>query len=52
LFRVVYFVGLRIYFNQGEVILIKPIDNDDTLEIVDRLRVVTHGCEVSVAPLK
>ena len=35
------------YFNQGDCFVIRPIDNEDTLEIIDRLRMVTLGCEVS-----
>lgn len=38
--------GLRVYFNQGDCFVIRPIDNEDTLEIIDRLRIVTLGCEV------
>lgn len=26
--------------------MIRPIDNEDTMEIVERLRIVTLGCEV------
>lgn len=39
-------VGLKIYFNEGECILVKPIDQEDCIEIMERLRVVTPGCEV------
>lgn len=32
--------------NQGDCCYVKPIDNEDTIEIMDRLKIVTQGCEV------
>jgi len=42
------FAGLRIYYNHGDCIMVKAIDLEDTQEIMDRLTVVSHGCEVPV----
>lgn len=41
---------IRIYFNQGEAVYVKPLSGEmeETREICDRLIGVTSGCEVSV----
>ncbi|XP_067943667.1 signal-induced proliferation-associated 1-like protein 2 [Watersipora subatra] len=44
--------GLKVYINQGNCIYVKPIDNEDTLEIMERLRIVTLGCETEEMVLK
>ena len=40
-------VGFRLYFNHGDCISVKTIDQEDCVEILDRLRVVTPACEVT-----
>lgn len=41
--------SLRLYYQQGECLVLKPISGDmeELQEIVTRLKAVTMGCEVS-----
>jgi ABC-type Na+ transport system ATPase subunit NatA len=42
--------SIRIYFNQGESVLIKPTSGEmeETQEVCDRLIGITTGCEVCI----